>query len=264
MVKWLWWCLSRRFLQCNQYGSKTKSRILEVINHVDQVSDCVFASLQKKIDNNRKTKITSLQCVPAVIPTSQYPSPAGGSGDVDVQRPHWHRRQPREDPGQLPAVAPHWSPEEDRTRHGPICDVSRRTSAPRYEPASRQPVWPASLLQGQRLWRRHCGTGQQVRHVHRELRRGESGRCCWLTLHLQIAASQRDASSVCLLQDHHDSPIGLASTIAHEMGHNFGLSHDEPDCVCGPSYSSKDCIMADKLRLLFQIKFFIFNQNIFY
>ncbi|XP_070846661.1 zinc metalloproteinase-disintegrin-like atrase-A [Chaetodon trifascialis] len=49
-------------------------------------------------------------------------------------------------------------------------------------------------------------------------------------------------------QDHHDSPIGLASTIAHEMGHNFGLSHDAAGCVCGPSYSSGNCVMADKLR----------------
>ncbi|KAM8729894.1 zinc metalloproteinase-disintegrin-like atrase-A [Acanthopagrus schlegelii] len=48
-------------------------------------------------------------------------------------------------------------------------------------------------------------------------------------------------------QDHHDNPIGLASTIAHEMGHNFGLSHDDAGCVCGPSYSG-NCVMADKLR----------------
>ncbi|XP_051273653.1 zinc metalloproteinase-disintegrin-like 2d [Dicentrarchus labrax] len=48
-------------------------------------------------------------------------------------------------------------------------------------------------------------------------------------------------------QDHHDNPIGLASTIAHEMGHNFGLSHDATGCVCGPSYSG-NCVMADKLR----------------
>uniref|UniRef100_A0A3Q4IG24 ADAM metallopeptidase domain 8b n=1 Tax=Neolamprologus brichardi TaxID=32507 RepID=A0A3Q4IG24_NEOBR len=34
-------------------------------------------------------------------------------------------------------------------------------------------------------------------------------------------------------QDHNENPIGLASTIAHEMGHNFGLSHDAPDCTCG-------------------------------
>uniref|UniRef100_A0A3Q3K3I3 ADAM metallopeptidase domain 8b n=1 Tax=Monopterus albus TaxID=43700 RepID=A0A3Q3K3I3_MONAL len=49
-------------------------------------------------------------------------------------------------------------------------------------------------------------------------------------------------------QDHHDNPIGLASTIAHEMGHNFGLSHDAAVCVCGPSYSSGVCVMAEKLR----------------
>uniref|UniRef100_A0A665VR27 ADAM metallopeptidase domain 8b n=1 Tax=Echeneis naucrates TaxID=173247 RepID=A0A665VR27_ECHNA len=51
-------------------------------------------------------------------------------------------------------------------------------------------------------------------------------------------------------QDHHDNLIGLASTIAHEMGHNFGLSHDAPGCMCGP-FHSENCVMAEKLSLAF-------------
>ncbi|KAF3704093.1 Disintegrin and metalloproteinase domain-containing protein 8 [Channa argus] len=48
-------------------------------------------------------------------------------------------------------------------------------------------------------------------------------------------------------QDHHDNLIGLASTIAHEMGHNFGMSHDTENCRCGVQ-STESCIMAEKLR----------------
>uniref|UniRef100_A0A8D3ADI5 Disintegrin and metalloproteinase domain-containing protein 8 n=1 Tax=Scophthalmus maximus TaxID=52904 RepID=A0A8D3ADI5_SCOMX len=52
-------------------------------------------------------------------------------------------------------------------------------------------------------------------------------------------------------QDHHHNLIGLAATIAHEMGHNLGLSHDAAGCVCGPSRSSGNCVMAEKLSEAF-------------
>ncbi|XP_063077971.1 zinc metalloproteinase-disintegrin-like MTP4 isoform X2 [Engraulis encrasicolus] len=48
-------------------------------------------------------------------------------------------------------------------------------------------------------------------------------------------------------QDYHESAYALAGTIAHEMGHNLGMSHDEPGCYCGPDYESK-CLMLDTVN----------------
>ncbi|XP_027033564.1 zinc metalloproteinase/disintegrin [Tachysurus fulvidraco] len=45
-------------------------------------------------------------------------------------------------------------------------------------------------------------------------------------------------------QDHSTSPLGLAATIAHEMGHNMGMSHDVRGCTCGLS----DCIMTEDMN----------------
>ncbi|XP_074502550.1 disintegrin and metalloproteinase domain-containing protein 8a [Sebastes fasciatus] len=52
-------------------------------------------------------------------------------------------------------------------------------------------------------------------------------------------------------EDHNTNSIGVASTIAHEMGHNLGLSHDSENCVCGSLTSKRGCIMAESVGLVY-------------
>uniref|UniRef100_A0A3Q3FFV6 Peptidase M12B domain-containing protein n=1 Tax=Labrus bergylta TaxID=56723 RepID=A0A3Q3FFV6_9LABR len=50
-------------------------------------------------------------------------------------------------------------------------------------------------------------------------------------------------------EDHNSNAIGVASTIAHEMGHNLGLSHDTENCVCGSLISKRGCIMSESVAV---------------
>ncbi|KAL0973809.1 hypothetical protein UPYG_G00211440 [Umbra pygmaea] len=58
-----------------------------------------------------------------------------------------------------------------------------------------------------------------------------------------LRAMCSDYQSGGINSDHSNSAVGVAATMAHEMGHNFGMSHDNADC-CLARPDDGGCIMA--------------------
>ncbi|XP_053730979.1 disintegrin and metalloproteinase domain-containing protein 8a [Synchiropus splendidus] len=59
------------------------------------------------------------------------------------------------------------------------------------------------------------------------------------------------SSSGAVNEDHNNNAVGVSATIAHEMGHNLGLSHDTENCVCGSVISKRGCIMAESVGTVY-------------
>ncbi|XP_076143315.1 disintegrin and metalloproteinase domain-containing protein 19-like isoform X2 [Alosa pseudoharengus] len=60
--------------------------------------------------------------------------------------------------------------------------------------------------------------------------------------------------------DHSESVFGVAATLAHELGHNFGMSHDSPSC-CRENPDQGGCIMAAATGSPFPRVFNVCNQR---
>nr|XP_012329633.2 disintegrin and metalloproteinase domain-containing protein 8 [Aotus nancymaae] len=60
-------------------------------------------------------------------------------------------------------------------------------------------------------------------------------------------------SSGAVNQDHSKNPVGVACTMAHEMGHNLGMDHDEQvhGCRCREPSEGMHCVMAGRISSKF-------------
>ncbi|XP_008588741.1 PREDICTED: disintegrin and metalloproteinase domain-containing protein 8 [Galeopterus variegatus] len=95
-------------------------------------------------------------------------------------------------------------------------------------------------------WRAQALTGQP-RHDNVQLITGVD--FTGTTVGLAKVSSMCSSSSGAVNQDHSQNPVGVASTLAHEMGHNLGMDHDEniQGCYCPVPREGGGCIMATSI-----------------
>ncbi|KAG8517503.1 Gamma-tubulin complex component 2 [Galemys pyrenaicus] len=77
------------------------------------------------------------------------------------------------------------------------------------------------------------------------------------TVGLAKVSAMCSGASGAVNQDHHRHPVGVASTMAHEMGHNLGMDHDQnvQGCYCPVPTEDGGCIMAATLSAKFPKRF---------
>ncbi|XP_036907179.1 disintegrin and metalloproteinase domain-containing protein 12 [Sturnira hondurensis] len=66
-----------------------------------------------------------------------------------------------------------------------------------------------------------------------------------------------------VVMDHSGSPLGAAVTLAHELGHNFGMNHDTPErgCGCRTAVDRGGCIMNPSTGYPFPVGFSSCSRN---
>lgn len=155
-------------LQYRRYGKETSSRVLGAVNHVDKVKHFQLLSFQR--DAPPWTCARS-PCSCTALWTSASSWWVWRSGRTETtsaltpnQRPLWTTSWRGVDPtscrGRSTTTLSSWR--EDQPNVRPV-QLKLRAHA------------GSSLPQRHNLWRRHRGTRQQVRHVHRELRGRQPG-----------------------------------------------------------------------------------------